>query len=113
MGLFVPKAKRRYVHALYAFMRAADDFADEPQYEGVRRERLDEWEARLQAAYEGQAEGAVFVALAETVRRLDDPEGPADATCSRRSGRTRSSRATRTGTSCSTTAGVRRTRSVG
>ena len=74
VGLFVPKDKRPYVHALYAFMRTADDFADEPAYEGQRSERLDEWAARLDAAYAGRAEGPIFVALAETVRRLTIPQ---------------------------------------
>ena len=74
VGLLVPKQKRPYVHALYAFMRAADDFADEPAYEGQRREKLDEWEARLDAAYDGRAEDPIFVALAETVRRLAIPK---------------------------------------
>jgi phytoene synthase len=73
VGLFVPKPKQRYVHALYAFMRAADDFADEPQYEGHRREKLEQWQARLEAAYAGQAEDPIFVALGETVRRLEIP----------------------------------------
>ena len=76
VGLFVPKAKRRYVHALYAFMRVADDFADEPIYEGVRRQKLDEWEARLHEAYEGRADGPIFMALSETVRRLEIPKQP-------------------------------------
>jgi squalene synthase HpnC len=75
VGLFVPRAKRPYVHALYAFARAADDFADEPMYEGMRAEKLDEWEARLHAAYEGRAEDPIFIALGETVRRLDIPKG--------------------------------------
>jgi len=74
VGLFVPRDKRPYVHALYAFARAADDFADEPAYEGMRAEKLDQWEARLQAAYEGKAEDPIFVALGETVRRLDIPK---------------------------------------
>jgi squalene synthase HpnC len=74
VGLWVPKDKRRYLHALYAFARAADDFADEPIYEGLRAEKLDEWEERLHAAYRGEAEDPIFVALAETVRRLDVPE---------------------------------------
>ncbi|HET7292363.1 MAG TPA: squalene synthase HpnC [Vicinamibacteria bacterium] len=76
VGLFVPKPKRRYVHALYAFMRVADDFADEAIYEGVRRRKLDEWEARLHAAYDGRAEGPIFMALAETVQRLQIPKQP-------------------------------------
>ena len=74
VGLFVPKPKRGYVHALYAFARAADDFADEAAYEGRRQEKLDEWEARLHAAYRGEAEDPIFVALGETVRRLEVPK---------------------------------------
>jgi squalene synthase HpnC len=74
VGLFVPRGRRPYVHALYAFMRAADDFADEPVYEGVRREKIDQWEALTEAAYRGEAEGPIFVALAETVRRLGIPK---------------------------------------
>lgn len=74
VGLFVPRDKRRYVHALYAFARAADDFADERVYEGMRRQKLDEWEARLHAAYRGESEGPIFVALGETVRQLSIPK---------------------------------------
>src|SRR5215510_13029363 len=74
VGLFVPKPKRRYVHALYAFARAADDFADEKAYEGMRQEKLDQWEARLHAAYRGEAEDPIFIALGETVRRLEIPK---------------------------------------
>jgi len=74
VGLFVPREKRRYVHALYAYARAADDFADEPMYEGMRAEKLDQWEARLHAAYEGRAEDPIFIALGETVRRLPIPK---------------------------------------
>ena len=74
VGLFVPRDKRPYVHALYAFARAADDFADEPIYEGVRQEKLDQWEALTEAAYRGEAEGPIFVALGETVRRLGIPK---------------------------------------
>ncbi|HLA79843.1 MAG TPA: squalene synthase HpnC [Vicinamibacteria bacterium] len=74
VGLFVPKDKRAYVHALYAFARTADDFADEPCYAGMRAEKLDQWEERLHAAYRGEAEDPVFLALAETVRRLEIPK---------------------------------------
>jgi hydroxysqualene synthase len=74
VGLFVPRDKRRYVHALYAFARAADDFADEPMYEGLREEKLDQWEARLHAAYRGEAEDPIFVALGETARRVEIPK---------------------------------------
>jgi len=74
VGLWVPRDKRRYVHAIYAFARAADDFADERMYEGLRAEKLDQWEARLHAAYEGQAADPIFLALADTVRTLDIPK---------------------------------------
>ncbi len=74
VGLLVPRSKRSYLCALYAFMRTADDFADEPIYEGFREQKLDEWGQRLDAAYEGRADGPIFVALAETVRRLDLPK---------------------------------------
>jgi hydroxysqualene synthase len=74
VGLFVPRARRPYVHALYAFARAADDFADEPMYEGHRAEKLDQWEQRLHAAYEGRAEDPIFIALRETVQRLSIPK---------------------------------------
>jgi hydroxysqualene synthase len=75
VGLFVPRDRRRYVHALYAYARAADDFADEPMYDGMRTEKLDQWEARLHAAYEGHAEDPIFIALRQTVRDLDIPKG--------------------------------------
>jgi squalene synthase HpnC len=74
VGLFVPRSRARYVHALYAFARAADDFADEPAYEGRRIQLLDNWEARLHRACAGQADDPVFVALGETVRRLAIPK---------------------------------------
>jgi len=74
VGLFVPREKQPYVHALYAFARAADDFADEKRYEGHRQEKLDQWEARLHACYRGEAEDPIFLALGETVRRLDIPK---------------------------------------
>jgi len=74
VGLFVPRRRRPYVHAIYAFARAADDFADEPIYEGMREKKLDDWQRLLAAAYRGEAEGPIFVALAETVRRLGIPQ---------------------------------------
>ena len=74
VGLFVPREKRRYIHALYAYARAADDFADEPRYEGHRTEKLDQWQARLDACYLGKADDPIFMALGETVRTLDIPK---------------------------------------
>src|SRR5438552_6450413 len=73
VGRWVPRDKRPYIHPLHAFARAADDCADEPMYVGMRQEKLDQWEERLHAAYRGEAEDPIFVALAETVHRLDIP----------------------------------------
>ena len=76
---FVPAHLRPNVWAIYAFARTADDFADEPRYDGRRREALDAWEALLEAAYHGPAEHPVFIALRDTVRRHNIPIGPLKA----------------------------------
>lgn len=66
-SLLLPRRVRPAVAAIYAFARAADDFADEPEHEGKRLERLDDWEARLDAALAGRADHPVFIALADAV----------------------------------------------
>lgn len=66
-----PRALRPYIHAIYAFARAADDFADEAEHEGKRLHELDAWEERLERCLSGRAEHPVFVALAETIRRFE------------------------------------------
>ena len=57
-SLLVPASMRRHVAALYAFARAADDFADEgarsPQ---ERQQLLDGWRARLNGAAGAPAAG--------------------------------------------------------
>jgi hydroxysqualene synthase len=73
---FVPAHLRPYVWAIYAFARSADDYADEPRYAGRRHDLLDDWEARLEAAYHGDADHPVFVALRDTVERRDIPISP-------------------------------------
>jgi phytoene synthase len=73
-SLAVPARLRRHVCAVYAFARAADDFADEPAYEGRRLEHLDAWEAQLDRALEGTTSHPVFLALGDTIRRFDLPD---------------------------------------
>ena len=84
----LPRRMRPHVAAVYAFARLADDIADEGDPSPHLREaRLDEWLARLRAAYAGtpaptatvldpvmaaQAP-AVFMALAATARECDLP----------------------------------------
>lgn len=72
----LPARLRPAVHAIYAFARGADDFADEPAYEGRRLAELERWEALLERAAAGQAEDPVFVALAEALRRHRLPLQP-------------------------------------
>ncbi len=73
---FVPKEIRPHIVALYAFARTADDFADEPQYEGRRVEALDRWEEELVRCFHGEAEHPVFVALLDTVEKRQLPLPP-------------------------------------
>jgi hydroxysqualene synthase len=72
-SMFARSALRKHIFALFAFARVADDFADEPSYEGRRVRELDRWEEQLHASYRGSAEHPVFVALAETVDRFALP----------------------------------------
>ncbi len=73
---FVPTRLRPHVVALYAFARSADDFADEPEYEGRRVEALDRWEEALSRCAHGEAEHPVFVALADTIDKRELPIPP-------------------------------------
>jgi phytoene synthase len=69
-----PRAKRRALHAIYAFCRLADDIADDPDVAGDRGLLLDRWRKELRAAYRGKAQHPVGVALMDAVRRFDLPE---------------------------------------
>lgn len=73
---FVPSHLRPHVWAIYAFARTADDFADEPRFEGRRRAALSTWERMLEDAYHREAEHPVFIALRDTVRRNNIPIKP-------------------------------------
>ncbi|HET6612812.1 MAG TPA: squalene/phytoene synthase family protein [Kofleriaceae bacterium] len=74
---FVPEFLRPHIFAIYAFVRTADDFADEPAFEGRRARELDRWEERLWACFHGEpADHPVFVALAHTIATFDLPITP-------------------------------------
>jgi squalene synthase HpnC len=68
----MPRAMRPHMHAIYAYARIADDFADVDK----SLAKLDEWECELDAAYAGAPHHPVFVALADTARRFDIPREP-------------------------------------
>ena len=74
----LPRRLRKHVAALYGFARIADDFADEPEYEGVRLERLQGWRRQLQQVGKAPATHPVFVALENTFKELDLPVQPFD-----------------------------------
>ncbi len=78
-SLLLPKEKRKYVYAIYAFARAADDFADEEGIEGGAAKRLallGEWNGKLRDCYSGKAYDPIFIALAETVKDNSIPIEP-------------------------------------
>ncbi len=72
-SMFARSELRKHIFALFAFARVADDFADELAYEGRRARELDRWEEQLHAAYRGNADHPVFVALADTVDKFALP----------------------------------------
>ena len=88
VGRLVPRDMQPHVHAVYAFARHADDLADEG-YAGSARARgasdvmtpaerlaaLGDWERQLLAAPDTPGLHFIFIALHETIRRLDLPLG--------------------------------------
>jgi len=74
-SFLIPKGKRKYIYAIYAYARAADDFADEP---GIRSPEdrlnlLNDWHDKLISCYEGKAYDPIFIALGETVHDCSVP----------------------------------------
>ncbi len=72
-SIFIPKAMRKHVAAIYAFARTADDFADELPNRGKELGLLAGWQKNLELCYEGHARFPIFVALADTAKRFDLP----------------------------------------
>jgi squalene synthase HpnC len=72
-SMFARSELRKHIFALFAFARVADDFADEAAYEGRRARELDRWDEQLHAAYRGNPDHPVLVALAETVDKFALP----------------------------------------
>lgn len=68
----MPRAMRPHMHAIYAYARIADDFADEDR----SLAKLDDWECELDAAYAGAPRHPVMVAVADTARRFNIPREP-------------------------------------
>ena len=72
-SIFLPSSVRPHVAALYAFARTADDFADEPLYEGNRMVELDRWERDFRLALDQRPSNSVARAFAYSVQSNDIP----------------------------------------
>jgi squalene synthase HpnC len=71
---FLPKRLRQHFYNVYAYCRISDDLGDETGDKQASLLLLDEWEAELNACYNGSPRHPVFVALAGTVREFDIPK---------------------------------------
>ncbi|MBF0143749.1 MAG: squalene synthase HpnC [Magnetococcales bacterium] len=76
-SLFAPRRIRPLLHAIYAFARTADDFADLPGRGGeARLLLLDDWSRRLEQAEAGRPDHPIFRALAYVFEVTDLPSDP-------------------------------------
>jgi len=68
-SLLLKKELRPAVAVIYAFARAADDFADEGDLSKEERLKLlDDWEYQLDLCLKGESENLVFIALADVMQ---------------------------------------------
>jgi squalene synthase HpnC len=72
-SLLLPKESRAPIAALYAFARTADDFADEPEYDGRRAREINRWEKLLRDALKGKPAPPVLRAFAHTLQIFKIP----------------------------------------
>jgi squalene synthase HpnC len=71
---FLPRKLRQDFLNVYAYCRISDDLGDEVGDAAAALALLDEWQAQLDACYEGNPRHPVFVALADTVKKFDIPK---------------------------------------
>jgi 15-cis-phytoene synthase len=75
----LPTDQRRGMCALYAFMRVADDLADEPGPAAAKRTALETWRRQFGDALGGIYQHPLHPALHETLTRYDIPRDYLDA----------------------------------
>src|ERR1700730_14608447 len=71
---FLPTHLRQDFLNVYAYCRISDDLGDEVGDPTAALALLDGWQAELDACYAGTPRHPVFVALAETVKKLEIPQ---------------------------------------
>ncbi len=72
--LFLPKAKRRAIHSVYAFCRVLDDSVDETSNPQERVRRLQRWKRYLEDAYQGRATHLVMMQLIRSIQEFSLPK---------------------------------------
>ena len=71
---FLPERLRQHFFNVYAYCRISDDLGDEVGNPDLSLQLLNQWEAELDACYDGSPRHPVFVALAGTVREFEIPK---------------------------------------
>jgi squalene synthase HpnC len=71
---FLPRHLRQHFFNVYAYCRISDDLGDEVGDTAASLQLLNQWEAELNACYDGHPRHPVFVALSETVRQFEIPK---------------------------------------
>ncbi len=78
-SLLAPRTLRRHIHAIYAFARVADDFADEGKDSAADRlANIDRWQEQLDLCYAGNPKVPLFLALADSIERFALPKAMFD-----------------------------------
>jgi squalene synthase HpnC len=79
-GILIPRNLRKHFHALYAFMRTADDFADlQHRNPNERLLLLSEWHAKLRSIFNNENQSdPIFIALQDTVTKFSLSLAPFD-----------------------------------
>ena len=72
--LFLSKAKRQAIYAVYAFCRSVDDIADGGAPVRQKQVLLDAWRRELDRCYEGKPEHPITINLAQSLQRFPIPK---------------------------------------
>lgn len=72
--LFLPKAKREAIYAVYAFCRLSDDLVDEAMAGGDPTAALNGWRKELDGYFQDRVGHPVIVAAGQAARRFNIPK---------------------------------------